>query len=290
MIQVPLHKAGNINYWGLTNGMSSPGTAQADAVAPMGFTTVMEFHQQWSEIIQITTGSKEQDKLLQGEIETGSITELFGEFHTGKTQLCPSPAVTAQLPMDHGGSEGKHPWTQRGPSIQSSSWPWLKGMASGSNALDKVALPGFPHGRPAPLLAQAGGRELLSSPAFPALCPCEAPSPRPSGTLRGSSGRRRRWLPAWGPRHSRARPELRAGISPGAGHDRLRAPPGSAPVRPHRDCSGWQQLHRSPGISAWICLCSQFSVWGCSAALPCVTLTRVFEVQKVLLYSAVFIT
>ncbi|XP_016159364.1 PREDICTED: uncharacterized protein LOC101815642 [Ficedula albicollis] len=33
----------------------------------MGFTTATEFHQQWSELIQITTGSKELDKLLQGK-------------------------------------------------------------------------------------------------------------------------------------------------------------------------------------------------------------------------------
>lgn len=32
----------------------------------MGFTTATEFHQRRSEIIQITTGSKELDKLLQG--------------------------------------------------------------------------------------------------------------------------------------------------------------------------------------------------------------------------------
>uniref|UniRef100_A0A8C3TXH7 Uncharacterized protein n=1 Tax=Catharus ustulatus TaxID=91951 RepID=A0A8C3TXH7_CATUS len=34
---------------------------------PMGFTTATEFHQQWSEIIQITTGSKGLGKLLQGQ-------------------------------------------------------------------------------------------------------------------------------------------------------------------------------------------------------------------------------
>ena len=47
------------------------------------------------------------DKLLQGGIETGSITELFGEFRTGKTQLCHTIAVTCQLPIDVGGGEGK---------------------------------------------------------------------------------------------------------------------------------------------------------------------------------------
>ncbi|XP_010151122.1 PREDICTED: DNA repair protein RAD51 homolog 1 isoform X2 [Eurypyga helias] len=42
-----------------------------------------------------------------GGIETGSITELFGEFRTGKTQLCHTLAVTCQLPIDRGGGEGK---------------------------------------------------------------------------------------------------------------------------------------------------------------------------------------
>ena len=55
-------------------------------------------------IIQVTTGSKELDKLLQGGIETGSITELFGEFRTGKSQLCHTLAVTCQLPIDMGGA------------------------------------------------------------------------------------------------------------------------------------------------------------------------------------------
>ena len=57
--------------------------------------------------MQITTASKELDKLLQGGIETGSITELFGEFRTGKSQLCHTLAVTCQLPIDMGGAEGK---------------------------------------------------------------------------------------------------------------------------------------------------------------------------------------
>ena len=35
-------------------------------LVPMGFTTATEFHQKRSEIIQVTTGSKELDKLLQG--------------------------------------------------------------------------------------------------------------------------------------------------------------------------------------------------------------------------------
>lgn len=80
---------------------------EASKLVPMGFTTATEYHQRRSEIIQVCTGSKELDALLQGGIETGSITEIFGEFRTGKTQLCHTLAVTCQLPIDSGGGEGK---------------------------------------------------------------------------------------------------------------------------------------------------------------------------------------
>lgn len=80
---------------------------ESSKLVPMGFTTATEFHQRRSEIIQISTGSKELDNLLNGGIETGSITELFGEFRTGKTQLCHTLAVCCQLPIDQGGGEGK---------------------------------------------------------------------------------------------------------------------------------------------------------------------------------------
>ena len=73
----------------------------------MGFTSATELHRQRQDIIQVTTGSKELDKLLEGGFETGSITEIFGEFRTGKTQLCHQICVTCQLPLDQGGGEGK---------------------------------------------------------------------------------------------------------------------------------------------------------------------------------------
>jgi len=79
----------------------------AGKLVPMGFSTATEFHQQRGDIIHLSTGSGELDKLLEGGIETGSITELFGEFRTGKSQLCHTLAVTCQLPIDQGGGEGK---------------------------------------------------------------------------------------------------------------------------------------------------------------------------------------
>lgn len=55
----------------------------------------------------ITTGSNELDNLLKGGIESYSLTELSGEFRTGKTQLCMTLCVTCQLPKKEGGGAGK---------------------------------------------------------------------------------------------------------------------------------------------------------------------------------------
>ena len=58
-------------------------------------------------LVTLTSGSVEIDKLLEGGVETGSITEVFGEFRTGKTQLCHTLCVTCQMAVTDGGAEGK---------------------------------------------------------------------------------------------------------------------------------------------------------------------------------------
>ena len=92
---------------GISEAKADKIMAEGQKLVPTGFTTATEMHMRRSQIIQVSTGSKELDKLLQGGIETGSITELFGEFRTGKSQLCHTLAVTCQLPIDMGGAEGK---------------------------------------------------------------------------------------------------------------------------------------------------------------------------------------
>jgi DNA repair protein RAD51 len=47
------------------------------------------------------------NQLAHAGIETGSITEVYGEFRTGKTQLCHTLCVTCQMPVNNGGGEGK---------------------------------------------------------------------------------------------------------------------------------------------------------------------------------------
>lgn len=73
---------------------------------PMGFTSAKFINMKRADIIYLTTGSRELDKLLNGGIETGSLTELIGEFRTGKTQLCHTLAITCQLPVSCLGLSG----------------------------------------------------------------------------------------------------------------------------------------------------------------------------------------
>lgn len=73
----------------------------------MEFKTAADALEDRQSIAMLTTGSVEIDKLLEGGIETGSITEVFGEFRTGKTQLCHTLCVSCQMPISEGGAEGK---------------------------------------------------------------------------------------------------------------------------------------------------------------------------------------
>ncbi|WEW61630.1 RecA recombinase Rhp51 [Emydomyces testavorans] len=92
---------------GISEQKAAKVLAEALRIIPMGFTTATEMHARRADLICITTGSKQLDTLLAGGIETGSITEIFGEFRTGKSQICHTLAVTCQLPFDMGGGEGK---------------------------------------------------------------------------------------------------------------------------------------------------------------------------------------
>jgi len=69
------------------------------------FLTGVEVLEKRKSLKKITTGSKELDDLLGGGVETQAITELFGKFGTGKTQICHQLAVNVQLPEDKGGME-----------------------------------------------------------------------------------------------------------------------------------------------------------------------------------------
>lgn len=79
----------------------------AKASIDMGFLKGTELLERRKTVGRITTGSKTLDNLLGGGIETQAITEFFGAFGSGKTQICHQLSVTVQLPKEQGGLEKK---------------------------------------------------------------------------------------------------------------------------------------------------------------------------------------
>lgn len=79
----------------------------AKHLVPMRMVSAAEMLQMRKNMVMITTGSSKLDALLGGGMETGMITEIFGEFRCGKTQLCHTLCVACQLAIDQGGSESK---------------------------------------------------------------------------------------------------------------------------------------------------------------------------------------
>ncbi|MEM3091439.1 MAG: DNA repair and recombination protein RadA [Candidatus Pacearchaeota archaeon] len=74
----------------------------------LGFMEGTEYAKKRESIITITTGSKNLDALLGGKgVESKAITEAFGAYGSGKTQVGLTLAVNVQLPPEMGGANGK---------------------------------------------------------------------------------------------------------------------------------------------------------------------------------------
>lgn len=74
----------------------------------LGFVEGTEYAKKRESINHISTGSKSMDELLGGRgLESRAITEAFGAYGSGKTQVGLTLAVNVQLPLDQGGSNGK---------------------------------------------------------------------------------------------------------------------------------------------------------------------------------------
>jgi DNA repair protein RadA len=71
------------------------------------FMTADEVLERRGKIGWITTGSKQLDTLLGGGVETQAVTEVFGEFGSGKTQIAHQLCVNVQLPPEEGGLGAK---------------------------------------------------------------------------------------------------------------------------------------------------------------------------------------
>ncbi|MFW9827518.1 MAG: DNA repair and recombination protein RadA [Candidatus Thorarchaeota archaeon] len=78
----------------------------AQDIEKMGFKSADKIWEKRKTLRRLTTGSRNLDDLLMGGIEPGAVTEFFGEYRTGKTQLAHQLCVNVQLPYEEGGLEG----------------------------------------------------------------------------------------------------------------------------------------------------------------------------------------
>jgi DNA repair protein RadA len=70
------------------------------------FCTAQEILERRKNLLRCTTGSAKLDSFLKGGIETQAITEIAGEFGSGKSQICYTLCVTANTALDRKGLGG----------------------------------------------------------------------------------------------------------------------------------------------------------------------------------------
>lgn len=93
---------------GVSSAVARKAIVAARDMLDLGFTDGVSYAEKRSNVSYITTGSKNVDELLGGRgIESRAITEAFGGYGSGKTQMGSTLAVNTQLPEEKGGASGK---------------------------------------------------------------------------------------------------------------------------------------------------------------------------------------
>jgi DNA repair protein RadA len=76
-------------------------------VLEKSFVTARNLYDKRLRAERVSTGSKNLDNLLGGGVETRAVTEIFGEYGTGKTQICHTLCVIVSREGTHGGLASK---------------------------------------------------------------------------------------------------------------------------------------------------------------------------------------
>ena len=123
---------------GVSTAVGRKAIQAARDLLQLGFSDGMEFARKRANVLRITTGSKNFDELLGGKgVESRAITEAFGAFGSGKTQLGLALAINAQLPIEQGGAAGKSVYIDTEGTFRPSR---IKQMAEGIGANPEMVL------------------------------------------------------------------------------------------------------------------------------------------------------
>jgi DNA repair protein RadA len=72
----------------------------------INFIRADELYKMRKDVLRLTSGSKAIDKMINGGLESQTITEFYGEYGSGKSQFCHQLCVNVQLPPERGGLGG----------------------------------------------------------------------------------------------------------------------------------------------------------------------------------------
>ena len=88
-----------VNEAGVSESVARKMIQAARDMLNLGFETGDKVRERRATINKIQTGSASFDEVMGGGFETGGITELFGEYGSGKTQVAHQLAVNVQKPI-----------------------------------------------------------------------------------------------------------------------------------------------------------------------------------------------
>ncbi|MCL4375533.1 DNA repair and recombination protein RadA [Candidatus Marsarchaeota archaeon] len=91
---------------GLSVDNAKKAVEAARQATTLEYSTGSDLYNKRKALGRISTNAKTLDDLLGGGLETNAITEAYGKFASGKTQLSFQLSVNVQLPLDKGGLAG----------------------------------------------------------------------------------------------------------------------------------------------------------------------------------------
>lgn len=94
----------------ISESVARKAIAAARKMLRLEFEDATQYLKKREEVFKITTGSKNLNRLLGGGVETRAMTETFGAYGSGKSQIAHVIAVTTQLPREKGGANAKVVW------------------------------------------------------------------------------------------------------------------------------------------------------------------------------------
>ena len=103
LLAIAVSSLGNLTESsGVSDAVARKMIQAAGDMLEMGFETADTILEKRELVKKIKCGSDGFDEIMGGGFESGAITELFGEFGTGKTQVAHQLAVNVQIPDEKG--------------------------------------------------------------------------------------------------------------------------------------------------------------------------------------------